>query len=207
MRKAFLISTILILFLCPPVFAELSQYPYTPYLVMGYVGSQTSFDVTITEAVLPINFEDSRVAFNTNLTRINGLQIGTYSLVTNSSVTIYVAHTKLELKQAFLAAENETGTLDNIDYVLYVVTDSSMGTFSYCYSNSAASAPAGINTANESVVITGTGSNNNIFRRVNQGLYISLDDRQNPNTTSTSIAALKAGTYESTIYFLIEEGT
>ena len=139
--------------------------------------------------------------------QINGLQIGTYSLVTNSSVTLYVAHTKLELKQAFLAAENETGTLDNIDYVLYVVTDSSMGTFSYCYSNSAASAPAGINTENESVVITGTGSNNNIFRRVNQGLYISLDDRQNPNTTSTSIAALKAGTYESTIYFLIEEGT
>ena len=206
MRKTILLI-ILIFLICPPVFAEFVEYPYTPFLVMGYIGSQTSFDVTINEAILPLDFTDSRIAYNSNPERINGIQIGSYSLVTNSSVTLYIAHTKLELKQAFLNAESETGSLDNIDYVLYVVTDSSRGQFSYCYSNSSASAPSGITTENERIQISGSGTNNQVFRRINQGLYLSLDDRQTPNSTATSITNLKSGTYESTIYFLIEEGS
>ena len=188
MKKAAII-VIIILFSLLPVSAVTVYAPISQYL-LGHVDALVEFGIEILEDVLPFDLDGSDISYNaTPDSVVSGLQIGTYSVVANSrQFDIYVTHTPLTLITA--PVQGDTGTLDTIDYQLYLVLNYSSGLFGHCLS-SGSICLAGDNYSiwaeNEPMLI------------VREGLFVSLDDGN--GTTATSVGLLKTGTYKSTISF------
>ena len=188
MKKAAIIA-IIILFSLLPVSAVTVYAPISQYL-LGHVDALVEFGIEILEDVLPFDLDGSDISYNaTPDTVVSGLQIGTYSVVANSrQFDIYVTHTPLTLITA--PVQGDTGTLDTIDYQLYLVLNYSSGLFGHCLS-SGSICLAGDNYSiwaeNEPMLI------------VREGLFVSLDDGN--GTTATPVGLLKTGTYKSTISF------
>lgn len=166
------------------VYAPLAQY------MLGHVDSLVEFGIEILEDVLPFDLDGSDIAYNEHPnTTVSGLQIGTYSVVANSrQFDIYITHTPLTLITA--PVQNDTGTLDTIDYQLYVVLNYSAGLFGHCTSN------GNIQLSGDNYLIW---AENEPMLIVREGLFVSLDDGS--GTTATSVSRLKSGTYRSTISF------
>ncbi|MCQ2412510.1 MAG: hypothetical protein MJ057_06090 [Sphaerochaetaceae bacterium] len=173
--------------------------------MIGHVDSATDFSVSILEEALPFDLDGSDVAYNPNYqTQIRGLRIGSYSLLSNSgNFELLISHSKLTLRDATRA--NDEGTLSQIDYRLYVIADYRNTKFLSCLSDSNASNP---DSASNRVRVAGDNpdvwpSGASMCSIVNQSIYVSLDDNTRGSTAAT-IADLKGGTYESTIYFMLK---
>lgn len=174
--------------------------PYAHYL-LGYVDSATDFTVTILENVLPFDLEGSEVAYNSSGTIVRGLRVGTYTLISNSTgFSFYIAHTPLELVAN--SGSEDGGTRTRIDYRLYMILNESSQKFKSCTFDANASDPK---SAESRIVITASDfSYNDVISVVNNSIYVSLDVEGSQVKTETAVSELKAGNYESTIYFLLE---
>lgn len=198
------VSVLFLLFAAFIAFAAETSAPFAHYMI-GHVDSSTDFSVSILEEVLPFDLDGSDVAYNPNYqTQIKGLRIGSYSLLSNSGAfELYIAHTKLTLRDA--ARANDEGTLSAIDYRLYVIADYHNTKFLSCLSDTNASNPDAatnrlrVAADNPDVWPSGT----TMCSIVNQSIYVSLDDNTR-GTTADTLADLKGGTYESTIYFMLK---
>ena len=134
--------------------------------------------------------------------QIKGLRIGEYTLISNSDeFELFIAHTPLLLKQA--ASGEDTGTLTQIDYRLYAVLGSD-DVFLSALSDGNAVTPDG---AGNRIRIAGDNPNvwtsgMSMLSIVKKSLYLSLEDNTSGSTAQT-ISDLKAGRYESNIYFML----
>ena len=188
MKKTALVLIVILVSMLS-VFAATAYAPIAQYM-LGHVDSLVEFGIEILEDVLPFDLDGADVAYNAHPdTTVVGLQIGTYSVVANSrQFDIYVTHTPLQLITAPVL--NDTGTLDSIDYQLYVVLNYAEGLFGHCLSSGRVQLSGdnySIWAENEPMLI------------VREGLFVSLDDTN--GTTATSVQNLKSGTYKSTISF------
>ncbi|MBR2281353.1 MAG: hypothetical protein IJ863_01885 [Spirochaetales bacterium] len=177
--------------------------PYEHYM-LGYVNAEVDFSVSILEDVLPFDLDGSEVAYNANHeTEIRGLRIGEYTLISNSSAfELTIAHTPLEHRSG--SGENDEGTLDSIDYRLYAVLG--LGNLFY----SSLSDPNANVPDNSTNRIRIAGDDSNVWTQgttslsiINRSLYVSLEDNTSGSTAET-VTDLKAGLYESTIYFMLK---
>lgn len=198
-----IVSSLILLFVAFVAWAEVSA-PYAHYM-LGHVNSATDFSVSILEEVLPFDLDGSDVAYNDNYTtQIKGLRIGSYSLISNTKFfELYITHSKLKLRDA--ARANDGGTLSEIDYRLYVIADYHNTKFLSCLSDTNAANP---DSAAKSICVSA--SNENIWPSgasmcsiIDQSIYVSLHDNTR-GTTADTLADLKGGTYESTIYFMLK---
>ena len=180
---------IVILFSMLSVFAVTVYAPLSQYM-LGHVDSLVEFGIEILEDVLPFDLDGTDIAYNEHPNAmVSGLQIGTYSVVANTrQFDIYITHTPLTLITA--PVQNDTGTLESIDYQLYVVLNYSTGLFGHCLSN------GNIQLSGDNYSIWAAEDPMLIVR---EGLFVSLDDGN--GTTATSVGNLKSGTYKSTISF------
>lgn len=198
-----IVSSLILLFVAFVAWAEVSA-PYAHYM-LGHVESATDFSVSILEEVLPFDLDGSDVAYNANYTtQIKGLRIGSYSLISNTDkFELYITHSKLKLRDA--ARANDEGTLSEIDYRLYVIADYHNTKFLTCLSDANASNPE---SASNKVLVAGNNrdvwpSGASMCSIINQSIYLSLEDSTR-GTTAATLADLKGGTYESTIYFMLK---
>ena len=199
MRKKLTIA-VLILLVCGSLFAWTSDW-YAHYL-LGYVESSITFSLEIIQEVLPFNLDSAEVKENTSTTEVVGLRIGSYSLVSNNSTfSLYVTHSPLTLSAA--ASGSSSGTVSSIDYRLYMFTGVNRE-FKSALSDSNPASPA---SAEKRIEIHGSevwsALANPILSIVNESLYVSLEDNTGGDTTAQRVEKLKAGTYESDIYFLL----
>ncbi len=203
MKKVFFVLVLALIAGC--LFAETS--PAYEHYMLGYVNTAVDFSVTILEEVLPFDLEGADVAFNDlyvagDTGQIKGLRIGEYTLVSNSNeFELLIAHTPLVLKQASPGEDN--GTLTQIDYRLYAVLTTN-DKFLSALSDSNAITP---DAANNRIRIAGDNSilwaeGTRMLSIVKKSLYLSLEDNTSGNT-ATTVADLKAGRYESNIYFML----
>ena len=120
--KKLLVILLLIFVFTLSVFCATYSTPYAHYM-LGYIDSATDFTATIINEVLPFDLDSTDVSFNANYdTRIKGLRIGYYSLISNTyNFALYISHTPLVLRSAPISGE--TNTLSQIDYRLYAVAD------------------------------------------------------------------------------------
>ena len=201
-----LIIILLLVFLPLALFAETSA-PYEHYM-LGYVRTVVDFSVTILEDVLPFDLEGADVAFNDlyvsgDSGQIKGLRIGEYTLVSNSNeFELYISHTPLVLKEA--ASGEDTGTLTQIDYRLYAVLGS-QDKFLSALSDGGAATP---DVAGNHIRIAGDNPDvwtpqTTMLSIVRKSLYLSLEDNTSGSTSQT-VSDLKAGRYESNIYFMLK---
>lgn len=202
MKKIVLFNIILVLAFS--LFAvEHVEDKYNHYMV-GHVDTATDFSATIMNEVLPFDLESADVAYNANYsTAIRGLRVGYYSLISNTSgFELLISHTPLVLSST--PSADDEGTLSSIDYRLYAVADYQNTKFLTCLSDANASNPVSatnkIRVASDNENVWPSGAT--MCSIVNQSLYVSLDDSTSGSTPQT-VAALKAGTYQSTIYFLL----
>lgn len=195
-----IIIAILIVLVGFSVAAETKETLVQP--LVGYLYGEISFSVNLLDEVLPFNLASPEVVERTSSNIISGLRIGTYSLVaSNVSFKLYVTHSQMLLKERIFGIEDQ-GTLSAIDYRLYMETGSN-NNFQSCLSDSVANVESYSNLANaftNKILIEGQSIN-----YTNQGLYVSLEDHT-MTTTDATVAALKAGTYASDIYFYLEVG-
>lgn len=170
-------------------FAATAYAPIAQYM-LGHVDSLVEFGIEVLEDVLPFDLDGSDVAYNEHPdTVVAGLQIGTYSVVANTrQFDIYITHTPLQLITA--PVQNDTGTLESIDYQLYVVLNYQTSLFGHCLS----SGRVQLSGDNYSIW-----DENDPMLIVREGLFVSLDDTH--GTTANSVVNLKSGTYKSTISF------
>ena len=205
MRKLFLI---LILILVGGTLFSATPSPAFEYYMLGFVNTVVDFSVTILEDVLPFDLEGADVAFNDlyvagDTGQIKGLRIGEYTLISNSNeFELYIAHTPLILKTA--AEGEDTGTLTQIDYRLYAVLGSA-DLFISALSDNLAATP---DTATNRIRIAGDNPNvwtetTSMLSIVRKSLYLSLEDNTSGSTANT-VENLKAGRYESNIYFMLK---
>lgn len=217
MRKLFAILASIII--CFSLYADESIEDNLGHQMIGYVYGSVSFDVSINDSV-PFDLESETVQENLNpTTSISGLQIGTYSLVTNTYFKLYITHDKLHLVDRTFGTTyvnedgdevEDPGTLSEIDYRFYMATGST-GSFLSCKSdpNAALSTYSGISTIFQNqILIQGRD-----IDLPNQGLYLSLEDHPTVTdsqtgisttlTTAQAVNSLKAGTYKSNIYFYL----
>ncbi len=194
MRHIKLFSAIMIFILLPCCLWAVTEIPYTPFLVIGHIDSSVSLSVSIDDSVLPVDFTSDSVKYNSNPSvNAAGLKFGYYSVVSNVNFDLYIAHTPFVLRTPTEA--NDGSKIEQIDYVLYAISDMSTGEFSYCYSNPNAANPAQITETNGNIVISKV-ARNNLARMIEHSLFLSLVDEDVNN--------LRAGIYESTIYFVLE---
>ncbi|MBR6086063.1 MAG: hypothetical protein IKP61_10710 [Spirochaetales bacterium] len=188
MKKIALVLLV-ILFSLVPVFAETVYAPIAQYM-LGHVDALVEFGIEILEDVLPFDLDGADIVYNPNPnTVVSGLQIGTYSVVANSrQFDIYITHTPLSLITA--PVQGDTGTLDSIDYQLYIVLNYHAGLFGHCLSN------GNVQISGDNYSIW---AENEPMLIVREGLFVSLDDGN--GTTANSVLNLKSGTYRSTISF------
>lgn len=180
MRKA-LTALLLILLLSPVfLFADVAQGHY----LFGQIRQNLLFEVSIREEALPFNLDAPQVQYNAAyLTVATGINIGTYTLVSNSPyVKLSVSHNPLVNRDAGIT-ENNT-----INYRLYLMT----GTGS-----------SFVSTTGAVVEINGTAfANDGLVNLSNKYMYVTLDE-EDSDTTAAVLNALADGTYESTISFSI----
>ena len=187
MKKTTIVLFIILIVLLPVsavTYAPISQY------LLGHVDSLVEFGIEILEDVLPFDLDGADVAYNEHPdTVVSGLQVGTYTVVANSrQFDIYISHTPLSLITA--PVQNDSGTLDTIDYQLYVVLNYSAGLFGHCVTG------GNVHISGDNYSIW---AENEPMLIVQEGLFVSLDDGH--GTTATSVGSLKTGTYKSTITF------
>lgn len=179
--------------------------------MLGYVGSTADLSFELDSSVLPVNL-DSPEVLNTPGESPRGKKIATWSFVTNiSGFSLKVIHTPLVLAGSDgNPVSDSAGTkLTRIDYRLYLFTSTvsysgSGSTTSVSYRSclsSAAVNPAAETTSDRYIRLSGSA-----YNTVNQSVYINLEDTSTPgyDDTAAVVAALKEGTYSSTIYFLLE---
>ena len=204
MKKFFFVLVLALIAGC--LFAETS--PAYEHYMLGYVNAAVDFSVDILEDVLPFDLEGSDVAFNDRYIagdsgQIKGLRIGEYTLVSNSNeFELYIAHTPLILKEA--SAGEDDGTLTQIDYRLYAVLGSEDVFLSALSDADALTPDSAVNKIriagdNQDVWPEGT----RMLSIVRKSLYLSLEDNTSGSTANT-VADLKAGRYESNIYFMLK---
>lgn len=198
--KKIIMITMLILLACGSLFAWTSDW-YAHYL-LGYVEASITFSLDIIQEVLPFDLDSVEVKENTSTTDVVGLRIGSYSLVSNNSnFSLFVTHSPLTLSVP--ASESNTGTVTSIDYRLYMFT----GVNREFKSTLSASNPASPASAESRIEIKGnevwSSAVGPILSIVNQSLYLSLEDHTDGDTTAQRVEKLKAGTYESDIYFIL----
>ena len=188
MKKTALVLIVILVSMLS-VFAATAYAPIAQYM-LGHVDSLVEFGIEILEDVLPFDLDGADVAYNEHPgTVVSGLQIGTYSVVANTrNFDIYITHTPLQLITA--PVQNDTGTLDTIDYQLYVVLNYSTGLFGHCLST------GNIKFSGDNTAIW---ASNDPMLIVREGLFVSLDDTH--GTTANTVVNLKSGTYKSTISF------
>ncbi len=207
MKKKNIAFLIFILISCFTLFAD--SPVATPFQLRGHVFGNTVFSVSILEEVLPFNLEDTDVGENLNpYSVLRGLRIGTYSLESNvTSFKLYIAHDPLVLTNRSFGTEGDTGTLSKIDYRLYMETGGS--SFKSCLSDhNLGITVSDAKTATIKMVLSGTDAADwpeGTTLYSNKGLYVSLEDYTSGTTVQT-VSDLMAGTYSSTIYFLLEGG-
>jgi len=194
MRQPKKLLALLLLMIIPilSLVADNNPAPIAHYM-LGSVDTLVEFSIEILEDVLPFDLDSDDVSFNSSPdTKISGLQIGSYSLVANTTeFDLSITHTPLVL-YADMVASGDPGTIDTIDYQLYVVQNYSSSVFKHCLSTgqvTIAGDDSTIWTPNEPMLI------------VQEGLFVSLDDGN--GTTATTIDNLKSGTYRSTITFVM----
>ena len=165
--------------------------------MVGHIDGSVSLSVDIDDSVLPIDFSSDAVKYNANPGgSVGGIRFGTYTVVSNESFNLYIAHTPFELRTA---TEGQDGSkLEEIDYVLYVFSDTSTGTYSYCFSNEGAPNPALITQENGRILINKS-ARNSLAKIIQHPMFLSLVDEDKAVSTY-----LRAGIYESTIYFVLE---
>lgn len=189
MKKVLLIVLLAFLILLPAFSDQTIYAPLVQYM-LGHVDSAVEFGIEILEEVLPFDLDGRDVAYNpTPDSTISGLQIGSYSLVSNTRYfDLYITHTPLVLITTPIAGE--TCTLETIDYRLYMVMNYGTSLFNHCLSSGS------IQISGDNYSIWDVDDSMLIVR---EGLFVSLDDGN--GTTATSVGNLKAGTYSSTITF------
>ncbi len=204
MKRIFFVLILALIAVC--LFAETP--PAYEHYMLGYVNTAVDFSVTILEEVLPFDLEGSDVAFNDLYVagdggQIKGLRIGEYTLVSNSNeFELLIAHTPLVLKEA--SPGEDDGTLTQIDYRLYAVLgaeDHFLTTLSDANAITPDGASNKIRIAGDNQYIWPDGTT--MLSIVRKSLYLSLEDNTSGNTADT-VADLKAGRYESNIYFMLK---
>ena len=197
-RKIFIVVFFFLIILILPCVASEVVGPVAHY-IMGYVESNMSIAVSLDDEVVPFDLESPSVKYDSGWnSKVTGLNVGTYTLISNVSFELYVAHTPFELKRP---SGNDDGTLEEIDYVLYLINDFANATYGKCRSatTAAASSPDTINDSGKRILISGQASLTNICKKINNSIFVMLYD-----TSGTSVSRLKSGGYESTIYFLLK---
>lgn len=209
MRK-FLLFVFLILFtFSPSLFAYDFSYESEGFghQMIGFVDKKAIFTININEAYLPFDLDGVDVAYNKNYTtNVRGIQVGTYSVIANTSFDLYITHTPLTL-----IGTAQEGKLSTIDYRLYMFGETGFQS----QLSDAMAADLGSElfpTIANKIRISG----NSVLE--NRGMYVSMDDRSKVNdenlqvgenmtreeaSTNFVLANLNNGSYESTIYFLL----
>ena len=221
MKKTIVSMLILLLLavsICSAAQTVLDQVGHT---MVGYVYGSVVFNVALNDAV-PFDLESPSISENPSpLTSLAGLNIGTYTLQTNTDFKLYITHDALHLVERTFGTTytdsqgnevEDPGTVSAIDYRLYLQTGPN-GTFVSCLSDSNAALSTGeVETAFQNQILL----QGRDIDLPNQGIYLSLEDPStitdpdtNETTTSTSVTVqqLKAGTYKSNIYFYLVVGT
>ncbi len=212
-----LIITYICLSLCY-AFADEKEKDAVKHEMIGYVYGSVTFNVSINDSV-PFDLDSNIIQENLNYaTRISGLEIGTYTLITNTVFKLYVTHDKLHLVDRTFGTTytdsngkviEDPGTISEIDYRLYMETGPT-GSFLSSKSDSNAYISDYSNIAtrfSNQILIQGEN-----ISLPNQGIHLSLEDQTtitdpvtNETETSTAITVqkLKAGKYISNIYFYL----
>ena len=196
-------SLFLILFLilgCSLFAADFDHY------MIGHVGTVAEISLEIDESVIPFNLDSPDIRKTGS--GVQGLRIGSYTFVTNSDTfDLIITHTPFTLKGT--PGVNDPGTLSQINYRLYAYLKGTLYASCLGSSDSIAKYPetAGddyrIRIAHDSNQGLYTTNSNDYLSIVNQSIYVNLEDNTEGSTENT-VAALKSGMYESTIYFLVK---
>lgn len=173
------------------------------YLMVGFVDTKAFFSPTIFYDVLPFDLDGADVRYNSNKeTQVQGLAIGSYSLISNTSFHLYVSHSPLVLK-----GQVPSEKLGSIDYRLYLIVGISTISFCSCLSDEADNAK----NATNKIVLDSTLSSTGMVYLRDKYIYVSLEDaafypdKTIDESTEQVIGKLAPGTYQSTIYFMLEE--
>ena len=202
-------TVLLIVMMLASLFIVFADTTITPLHMKGYVFGETSFSLSILDSALPFDLESPSVAENVNYsTTLSGIRIGNYSLESNvTAFVLYIAHSPLILTERSFGTEGDEGTLSVINYRLYM--EMGGNSFKSCLSDyGAGGANWNAKTASVQMVLSGTDSSDwppGTTLYSGKGLYVTLEDRTS-GTTAGTVSDLMAGTYTSTIYFLLEGG-
>ena len=177
MIKRFFLALLLMLTLVP-LYAD-----YYEHYIYGQIRTAVVFEVNIMEEVLPFDLSGSLVQYNSSyLSVATGLRLGTYRLISNNAnLKIVVSHTPLRLVDETVTENNE------INYRLYLMTE--------------VGSPGFVSTTGSAVEIVGSEvATKDMVSLVDKYMYITLDEGS-AEATANKVAAIEAGTYESTITF------
>lgn len=176
MIKRFFLVILLVLILVP-LYAD-----YYEHRLYGQIRTSVVFEVNILEEVLPFDLNSALVQYNTNPSVATGLRLGTYRLISNNSnLKMVISHTPLRLQDETVTENNE------VNYRLYLMTE--------------VGSPGFVSTTGSAIEIVGTAvATNGMVSLIDKYLYITLDEGSAENTAN-KVAAIEAGTYESTITF------
>ena len=198
--KKTLFAILLLIISCYLRAADFNHY------MIGYYGIVAEISLEIDESVIPFNLDSPDIRKTGS--GVQGLRIGSYTFITNSDTfELMISHTPLVLRGT--AGANDPGTLSQINYRLYAflrgtLYESCLGTI-----DAIAKYPetAGDDyririayNSNQGLYTTG---GNDYMSIVNESIYVNLED-STKGTTENTVAALKSGVYESTIYFLVK---
>ena len=176
------------------------------HYMIGHVGIVAEISLEIDETVIPFNLDSPDIRRTGS--GVQGLRIGSYTFVTNSDTfDLMITHTPLTLRST--PGVNDPGTLTQINYRLYTFLKGTL--YESCLGTSDAIAKypetAGsdyrIRIAHDDNHGLYTTGSNDYLSIVNESIYVNLEDNTAGSTEAT-VAALKSGIYESTIYFLIK---
>ena len=222
MKKAFVsLLVLLILSVCICSADEVAM-DYISHAMTGFVYGSVVFNVSLNDSV-PFDLESPSVSENPYPTSsISGLNIGTYTLQTNTDFKLYITHDKLHLVERTFGTTytdaqgnvvEDPGTVSEINYRLYLQTGPT-GSFVSCLSDANAALSGG--TAVESAFQNQILIQGRDIDLPNQNIFLSLEDPTSvtdPDThetttgTNVTVNQLKAGTYKSNIYFYLVVGT
>ena len=173
-----LLIIILLLLVLVPLYAD-----YYDHYIYGQIRTSIVFEVNILEEVLPFDLSGSLVQYNSSYSSVaTGLRLGTYRLISNNTnLKMVVSHTPLRLIDETVSENNE------INYRLYIMTE--------------VGSPGFVSTTGSAVEIVGTEvATKGMVSLVDKYMYITLDEGS-AESTASKVAAIEAGTYESTITF------
>lgn len=172
------------------------------HMMVGFVNSKAHFLPTIFYDVLPFDLDGSDVRYNSNKdTMVQGLAIGSYTLISNTTFHLYVSHSPL-----VLSGEVPSGKLGSVDYRLYLMINTSGVEFFSCLSDSSEDPKLATNR----ICLDTSLATNGMLALFDNYMYVSLEDafyteESLEESTMSVVERLASGTYQSTIHFLMEE--